>query len=212
MNNYQQEQLDTLNLIRRHLRGNVAEGIAALQEKLAAYLRFRKEVDRFLEAHFSHICTESCYKSRRSACCTRDGVLTFFADAVINVLESSADELEALHRALTAAHTGSKCIYLGTGGCLWRIKPLVCAMFLCDQAEEKVFSGKASLNDSWQGFKEREKSFRWPDQPVLFDDIESVFMADGCSSPLMYLHNSPGLLRVKQMAHETSRKNNFFTE
>jgi hypothetical protein len=200
MQTYQQEQLHALNLIRRNLTGTVAEGIAALQEKLDSYLSFREEVDRFLEAHFSHICTESCYKSRRSACCSKDGVITFFADAVINFLESSESELKALDAALTVPHAGTKCIYLGDGGCLWHIRPLVCAMFLCDQAEETVFVGKDSLQDDWQRLKQREKSFRWPDRPVLFDDVESVFLNAGCSSPLMYLHLSPGLLKVKQLA------------
>ena len=30
--------------------------------------------------------------------------------------------------------------------------------------------------------------------------IENYFIAAGCSSSLMYLHNSPGLLRVKRQA------------
>ncbi|CAB1071247.1 hypothetical protein D1AOALGA4SA_1164 [Olavius algarvensis Delta 1 endosymbiont] len=42
--------------------------------------------------------------------------------------------------------------------------------------------------------------FTWPDRPVLFDDLESYFLKTGCRSPLMYLHNSPGLLRIKQKA------------
>jgi len=46
----------------------------------------------------------------------------------------------------------------------------------------------------------KRKRFTWPDQPVLFDDLESYFMKSGYRSPLMYLHNSPGLLRVKQKA------------
>ena len=57
----------------------------------------------------------------------------------------------------------------------------------------------AKLHEIRQEFKQREKAFRWPDQPVLFDDIEAVFLNAGLSSPLMYLHNSPGLLRVKKM-------------
>jgi hypothetical protein len=44
------------------------------------------------------------------------------------------------------------------------------------------------------------KSFRWPDRPVLFDQLEQVFMAVGCRSPLMYINTSPGLLRIKQKA------------
>ncbi len=33
-----------------------------------------------------------------------------------------------------------------------------------------------------------------------FDMIEAYFIAAGCFSSLMYLHNSPGLLRVKRKA------------
>jgi hypothetical protein len=52
--------------------------------------------------------------------------------------------------------------------------------------------------------KQREKHFRWPDRPVLFDDLEKYFMAAGYSSPLMYLNNSPGLLRVKELARKSN--------
>ena len=49
---------------------------------------------------------------------------------------------------------------------------------------------------------QERKRFTWPDRPVLFDDLEQYFMDAGCTSPHMYLHNSPGLLRVKQMARK----------
>jgi hypothetical protein len=55
-------------------------------------------------------------------------------------------------------------------------------------------------------FKQREKHYRWPDRPVLFDDLEKYFMAAGYSSPLMYLNNSPGLLRVKELARKSNQK------
>jgi hypothetical protein len=37
-------------------------------------------------------------------------------------------------------------------------------------------------------------------QKGRFTTIENYFIAAGCSSSLMYLHNSPGLLRVKHKA------------
>ena len=75
-------------------------------------------------------------------------------------------------------------------------------MFLCEQAQKEVFGLKSWADKLWQELKRREKLYRWPDRPVLFDDLERYFMARGYSSPLMYLHNSPGLLRVKKMARE----------
>jgi hypothetical protein len=54
--------------------------------------------------------------------------------------------------------------------------------------------------EKWEALKQREKTFRWPDQAVLFDELEEVFIKAGYDSTLMYLHNSPGLLRVKKMS------------
>jgi hypothetical protein len=203
MNDYQKEQLETLELVCRHLPELKGNGLDDLDGKIADYMAFRKDVDTFLAKHFSQICTESCYKSRRSACCTKEGIITFFADVVLNAVHSDRKEIDAIFNVLNSPHGGYKCIYLGDNGCLWRVKPLVCEMFLCRRAEASVFSENKVLQEQWQRLKEREKSFRWPDQPVLFDDIEEVFLKAGISSPLMYLHNSPGLLRVKKKRAET---------
>jgi hypothetical protein len=73
-------------------------------------------------------------------------------------------------------------------------------MFLCDRAQQKVFGDSPEVAEIWDGMKKREMTFRWPDRPVLFDRIESRFMAAGVSSSLMYLHNSPGLIRIKRNA------------
>ncbi|MFC1494817.1 hypothetical protein ACFL6W_06030 [Thermodesulfobacteriota bacterium] len=48
--------------------------------------------------------------------------------------------------------------------------------------------------------KEDEKCFTWPDKPVLFDELEALFIKKDFDSPLMYFHKSPGLLRVKSEA------------
>ena len=61
-----------------------------------------------------------------------------------------------------------------------------------------VFGDRPELKNQWEEFCRIKKRFTWPDRPVLFDDLEAFFIDLGCTSPLMYLHNSPGLLRVKQ--------------
>ena len=72
-------------------------------------------------------------------------------------------------------------------------------MFLCDAAENQVFGAHRKAARQWDQFKERKQRFTWPDRTVLFDELEQFFIDAGCNSPLMYLHNSPGLLRVKRM-------------
>ncbi|MCG6908759.1 MAG: hypothetical protein LJE94_01390 [Deltaproteobacteria bacterium] len=199
---YQQEQLEALALVRSHLDGLDAASLAGLEAQCADYLSFRKEVDRFLETYFSGICTEACYRSGMSACCTREGIITFFADVVVNALASPREAVETMHARLVQPHRGNKCLYLGESGCLWHVKPLVCAMFLCDRAENEVLGEDPQLCNTWEELKRREKTFRWPDRAVLFDDLEKVFIDAGHSSTLMYLHNSPGLLKIKKSAQK----------
>ena len=71
-------------------------------------------------------------------------------------------------------------------------------MFLCKKAEDIVLKTNQDFQNEWHALKKREKTFRWPDQKVLFDDLEQLFLDAGYASPLMYLHNSPGLLKVKE--------------
>jgi hypothetical protein len=139
-----------------------------------------------------------CYKSRLSACCSKEGIITFFADVVINVVMSGPIDIDILSSVLEKSNEGFKCIYLGEKGCMWKIKPIVCEMFICDTAKKQALHGSPKLMREWDALKKKEKTFTWPDRPVLFDEIESYFMTAGCSSPLMYMHNSPGLLRVKK--------------
>lgn len=184
-------------MIRRHISSLHEADLNELQRQISDYLEFRRDVDAFLEHYFSRLCTQACYQNRLSACCSKDGIITFFADGVVNALESSEDQLGILQEMLTVPHQGNKCVYLGSNGCLWQIKPLVCAMFLCARAEKEVLDQNIRAKEWWLGLKQREKSFRWPDRAVLFDDLEEIFIDAGYSSTLMYLHNSPGLLRIK---------------
>ena len=135
-----------------------------------------------------------------SACCSKEGIITFFADMVINALISSEEEIRLFARALGEVNRGFKCIYLGSGGCLWHLKPIVCEMFICDDAQKHILNSTPEARQKWEEFKQLQKRFTWPDRPVLFDALEAIFIKAGYSSPLMYLHNSPGLLRVKQQA------------
>lgn len=200
MNSYQKEQAGALDLVRRHLADISAAEKQALVSQIGDYLLFRNEVDAFLSKNFSNLCTQKCYQSKMSACCSRDGIITFFADVVINTLISSDDEIEVLTAGIQNPNDKLKCIYLGTQGCLWRVKPIVCEMFLCQPATKEVFAQNPAAEKDWQKLQRRRKRFTWPDRPVLFDDLEQYFIDSGYSSPLMYLHNSPGLLRIKKQA------------
>jgi len=200
MNEYQKEQLDALRMVAEGLvRLSPAER-SELLEKVRAYRAFRKTVDDFLDRHFSQVCTNNCYQNHTSACCSKDGIITFFADTVVNVLHSSPDESDRLAIRLQKVNTGHRCIYLTRQGCMWTVRPVVCAMFLCDKAMDRVFSENAEAQKVWAQLRRQEKRFKWPDRQVLFDELEKVFIALGYRSSLMHLNFSPGLLHVKMKA------------
>ncbi len=199
-NPYHQEQLDALKMTRRHLAAMTDSQRARLHQMAADYFLFRQDVERFLSGRFSDICTQACFTSRVSACCSREAIITFFADVVLNAVASDQDALDTLEARLQKPDNGYKCIYLGQHGCLWTLRPIVCLMFLCDKARDQVFGHASAAKMAWNDLKRREKTFTWPDRPVLFDAIESLFLDAGLRSPLMYLHNSPGLLRVKRLS------------
>ena len=200
MSEYNKEQFAALCMVQQHLASLAVAPKEQLLKRLTGYLAFRKDVDNFLEEHFSGICTRTCYRDRLSACCSREGIITFFADMVINALMSAADEIEALKVVLQKPNRGFKCVYLGERGCMWRVKPIICEMFLCDRAQQTVFEQAPNLAAQWEAFIQAKKRYTWPDQPILFDDLEAVFLEAGLRSTLMYMHNSPGLLRVKRTA------------
>ena len=202
MNSYHKEQIDALIMVKHHIDKLTASEIQTLDGWLTEYLAFRQEVDAFLELHFSSVCTRKCYQSRLSACCSREGIVTFFADVVVNYLVSKGTGNKDLLAALKKSNEGFKCVYLSAEGCRWHLKPIVCQMYLCNQSKTQVFTDNPELKHQWERLEAKRKRFTWPDRPVLFDKLESFFMDAGCHSPLMYLHNSPGLLRVKQGARK----------
>jgi len=196
---YREEQLHNQECVLVYFARQGAAERELLRGWCRDYLRFREEVAAFQSRYFQALCNAACYQAQRSACCNKDGIITFFADLVINAVESDSRELAALVASLQQPRHDLKCIYLGPQGCRWRVKPIVCEMFLCDRAQQTVFSASAAA-EIWERMQKRTLTFRWPDRPVLFDQIESRFMAAGVSSSLMYLHNSPGLLRIKRKA------------
>jgi hypothetical protein len=200
VSDYQQEQLKALEMARSFLSALPQAEYSYLEELVGPYLQFREEAQLFLSSNFSGICSKTCYESQLSACCSKEGIITFFADVVINVLYSSIEEHDLLQQRLKQPNPGFKCIYLGHAGCLWKIKPIVCQMFLCPDAEKKAFSCNPAAGEAWESLKRKRMMFTWPDRPVLFDLIENYFITAGLSSSLMYLHQSPGLLRVKRKA------------
>jgi hypothetical protein len=200
MREYNRDQLEALLMVRAHLGGLSRFQKDKLFEKTESYLHFRAEVDRFQRA-FSGLCTKKCFTSRSSACCGREGIATFFADVVINALCSTDEQLDLLEQAIRQDPGGFKCVYLGESGCIWRIKPIVCEMFLCDEAKNTVLGPYPALLKQWEELRVREKEYTWPDKPVLFNELEALFIRAGCDSPLMYFHRSPGLLRIKAKAN-----------
>jgi len=197
---YQLEQLETLEAVHRRISELTSTEQKRLGEECSDYLVFRDDVDQFLSQNFSNICTKSCYVNRRSACCSREGIITFFADVVVNALFSEPGAIEFLLTRLKGEGRPGKCIYPGDEGCLWHVKPIVCEMFLCNDAKNRVFEQHPASRREWHELEERRKGFTWPDRLVLFDDLERYFIGAGITSPLMYFHNSPGLLRLKQKA------------
>ena len=198
MNDYHKEQFHAFATVQKYLTVLEDSKLGALKKSVNEYLAFRSEVDVFLSTHFSQPCNRRCYLSRRSACCSREGIITFFADIAVNVLVAGSNEIDGLMEILKKPNNGFKCVYLTENGCRWRLKPIVCEMFLCDPAKQQVFGENTQLNKEWELLEQRRKQFTWPDRPVLFDELEEYFLEAGHKSSLMYLHNSPGLLLVKK--------------
>lgn len=200
LNNYQQEQLQALIQIRDKLAQMDTATIERIKSDIVPYLEFRRELQCFMDAYLGGYCTRACFESRTSACCSRDGIITFWADAVINVIHCDDRQLDEMEQSIRHPFRKEKCIYLSDHGCRWEIRPLVCAMFICDSVQVDVIDVDPKLTTQWQMLNDRSKAFRWPERPVLFDSLELIFMERGCRSPLMYINTSPGLLRIKRKA------------
>ncbi len=168
-----------------------------LLASLDPYLKFRRELDAFQEEYFTPICRPACYETRLSACCGFESIFTFFADEVITFLVATPEELSRLFDVLQRPNKTTHCVYLGAEGCLWKMRPISCAMFFCDEARKTLFERSPEAEQLWLDFQGREKTFTRPTQKILFDDLEAFFIGLKADSPHMYYHKSPGLLRLK---------------
>ena len=202
---YNQQQKEALLMVRQHLSGLPQSQMRRLKQRIRSYLAFREAVASFQKKHFADLCSEKCFTSYTSACCGREGIITFFADVVVNVLLSTREEIDVLLDILDTDTGGFNCVYLNNTGCLWRVKPIVCEMFLCEHAKNLVLDSNEALQSQWEKFRQRERRYTWPTRPVLYDELEDCFIGAGFDSPLMYLHRSPGLLRLKAR-HGLGRK------
>ena len=198
LSEYNEQQRQGILLVRRHLRSLPPRLRADIGEMIAPYLDFRERTARFQATCLAGLCSRACFADGTSACCGREGILTFFADMAVNAYLCGDGETEALLEALDGDRGGPNCVYLGEGGCRWRLKPVTCEMFLCDRARKELDRLGESVKEEWEGLRKEEKRFTLPVQPVLFDDLERLFMERGCDSPLMYCHRSPGLVRLKE--------------
>ncbi len=174
--------------------------IHSLKETAKPYLRFREELDAFQRHHTEAHCTQACHEAKLAACCGFESIYTFFADQVLTVLFSNDNEIDDLLHVLEKPNRTKNCVYLGPAGCIWRVRPISCAMFFCDNVKSKILQGTPGVQETWEQFRKREKAFTWPDRWVLFDHLEKHFMERGVDTPFMYFHKSPGLLRVKNRA------------
>ncbi len=200
MSEYNQDQLKTLEAVRTALDGLPQSERETLGATIEPYLAFREAVDRFFDEFFLAACRDACFKTGLSACCGFESIVTFATDHAINLLVSDNSRIEALVEVLTRPNTGSHCVYLGPNGCLWRLRPISCAMFLCGQLKQRIFETQPDCAAQWNRFQEEEKRFTFPDRPVLFDILEAKLIELGVDSPHLYFHRSPGLLSVKERA------------
>ena len=160
---------------------------------------FRESLDRFQSEHFGPICRASCYDTGMSACCGFESIFTFFADMVIECLFSSMEEQAAILDVLRKPNRTKRCVYLGDKGCIWRIRPISCAMFVCEDTDNAAFENRPEAKAGWREYRRREREFTYPDRPILFDELEKYFRKLGVESVHMYFHRSPGLMRLKQL-------------
>ena len=63
-----------------------------------------------------------------------------------------------MEEKLVRGAAGNKCVYLTDKGCLWRYKPIVCEMFLCDHAKKLLGEKGASHMSRWGALREEEKN------------------------------------------------------
>lgn len=194
---YNRDQWITFRAAADALRSLPSIEVAALRRSIEPYLHFRHTLDDCHRIHLEQACRKACYETGLSACCGFESIITFFADHVISLLCSEPEHIQILSVILQRPNLSGKCVYLTERGCLWTVRPIACAMFLCGRLKKDILQKNPEIESLWAQFLERERDFTWPSKPVLFDDLEKVFIRLAVKSPHMHFHQSPGLIRLK---------------
>jgi len=194
---YNRDQLISFQAISKVLEQLSPTETGRLEEMIQPYLAFRRRVDMYAAEYFQAFCGRACFETGLSACCGFESIITFFADQVITVLTSQTKDLVTLFETLRKPNDTGKCVYLGPKGCIWRVRPVSCAMFFCQDAKENVFRANPEAESLWKMLIEEERGYTWPTTTVLFDEVEKYFLRFGVESPHLYFHKSPGLLKLK---------------
>lgn len=195
---YNLEQYDAYTIVKAFFDKATDDEVSELNEMIVPYLDFRAVTSDFLTRSCAEVCGEICFKTGLSDCCMHEGIITFFADWIVNWLVSSKEEIDVLLNALFDPFRDDKCVYLGPLGCLWKIKPLNCETFVCKQARTEIFVKNPESEQVYEEMLKKKKTFSFPDRPVLFDAIEKFFIERGVDSETMYFHKGAGLLLIKQ--------------
>jgi hypothetical protein len=202
---YNSDQHNSFLEIRKVLSGLSSPTLEHLRRSIEPYLRFREEVKAYQDRFFGAICKKACFDTRLSACCSFESIITFFADQVVTAITSTEDEVTRIIETTARPNHTGKCVYLGEAGCIWKVPPVSCAMFLCDAAKQEGFAESPEAEPIWRELQEKEKEFTWPTKLVVFDELEDFFLHRGVRSRHMFFHTSPGLLRLKAKAGLKSR-------
>ncbi|MEJ5300628.1 MAG: hypothetical protein WHS38_06530 [Thermodesulforhabdaceae bacterium] len=204
MSLYHRMQYESINTTFEACQRLAEKDKSILREMASQYMEFRTELQQFTDRYFSSYCKRICFDTKRSACCSYESIIVFFADEVINYLFGGEQNFPHILEKLRNIKPSDHCVYLGDSGCLWTVRPISCAMFFCDDAKKEIFGTFPEAELEWQDFIRREKLFTWPDQPVLFDILEEFFIKRGVNTPHMYCHRSPGLLKIKARSRQIS--------
>jgi hypothetical protein len=154
---YNRDQLLTLQAIHKACGRLPNVEILSLVERLGPYLEFRRQLDSYQSQYFRATCEATCFSTGLSACCGFESIITFFADHVINFLLSTPEENGRILSVLGRPNRTGRCVYLQAKGCLWRWSPISCAMFLCEDAKQTVFTRHPEAAVLWAELREWER-------------------------------------------------------
>ncbi len=106
---YNKEQLETLYIVRQYLSKQSQNKIETYKKDIESYSLFRKKISDFSSKNFSSLCREKCFDNGLSACCTKEGIITYFADVFVNAIYSTPDQLNKIENILQMTNNSKLC-------------------------------------------------------------------------------------------------------